>query len=192
MALWRLIHAEPPGLYFLCLNNAQKVLADHWPRTVEGKPVLQGVQTFTLGAVSRAAAAVVFCPITVVKTRMEYAALSGVVYRNTAHALVTIARQERLRGLFSGLGPTLLRDAPYSGLYLLMFSNIRDAMGAGEDSPGLNFVAGALAGGFATLVTHPPDVMRTRCQLRRNMMLNASMVRAAGLAACQCCESADA
>ena len=63
---------------------------------------------------------------------MEYAALSGVVYRNTAHALVTIARQERLRGLFSGLGPTLLRDAPYSGLYLLMFSNIRDAMGAGE------------------------------------------------------------
>jgi hypothetical protein len=79
--------------------------------------VLTGVRTFALGAASRATAAIVFCPITVVKTRMvrqrvmgchvaaahsrcvtpqEYAAVSGVVYRNTAHALVTIARQARV------------------------------------------------------------------------------------------------
>ena len=82
--------------------------------------MLAGVRTFALGAASRATAAIVFCPITVVKTRMvrqrgicgrvapahsrladrgaliqEYAAVSGVVYRNTAHALVTIARQAR-------------------------------------------------------------------------------------------------
>ncbi len=130
-------------------------------------------------------------------------------YRNTAHALVTIARQaraaghvsplhgaadsasasqERLRGLFSGLGPTLLRDAPYSGLYLLMFSNLRDAMGSDGQaaSPATSFAAGALAGGLATFMTHPPDVMRTRLQLRRNMALNAGAALVCSARAARC------
>ena len=108
------------GLYFLCLSKAQKTLEQGWPKDSEGKPTLPALRTFTLGAVSRATAAIVFCPITVVKTRMvrnlcgacgrlsyhrsdrrrntaaqEYAAISGVVYRNTAHALYTIAKQAR-------------------------------------------------------------------------------------------------
>jgi len=41
-----------------------------WPQDAEGRPVLPALRTFTIGAVSRATAAVVFCPITVVKTRM--------------------------------------------------------------------------------------------------------------------------
>jgi hypothetical protein len=95
-----------------------------WPKDAEGRAILPGLRTFTLGAASRATAAFVFCPITVVKTRMvrppdtacirvacglarpradgsagaqEYAAISGVVYRNTAHALFTIAKQARLK-----------------------------------------------------------------------------------------------
>ena len=78
--------------------------------------------------------------------------------------------QERLRGLFSGVVPTLIRDAPYSGLYLLMFTNMREVMDVNQESPLGTFVAAMLAGGVATVVTHPPDVVRTRLQLRRNMM----------------------
>lgn len=160
------------GLYFLCLSTAQRVLSDAWPRAQDGSPAAPALRTFVLGATSRAAAATVFCPITVVKTRMEYGALGGVRYAGTLQALAHIARTEKLRGLFSGLGPTLVRDAPYSGLYLLLFSRLREA-GNGEtfSGPVGSFTAAALAGGLATCVTHPPDVVRTRLQLRRGLGL---------------------
>eukprot|EP00959_Pyramimonas_sp_CCMP1952_P430957 9025810-Pyramimonas_sp.AAC.1 len=40
------------------------------------------------GAFSRSLAAAVLCPVTVVKTRMEYAGISGVKYSSTAAALI--------------------------------------------------------------------------------------------------------
>ena len=58
------------GLYFLCLSSAQKVMAEHWPRRNDGQQIMPNLKTFSLGAMSRATAAFVFCPITVVKTRM--------------------------------------------------------------------------------------------------------------------------
>ena len=62
--------AHAAGLYFLCLSNAQKALETRWPHSADGSPVLPALRTFALGAASRATAAIVFCPITVVKTRM--------------------------------------------------------------------------------------------------------------------------
>ncbi len=55
---------------------------------------------------------------------MEYRAPPGNVnaavaslplYRNTFHALASIAQQEGTRGLFKGLWPTVLTNAPFSG-----------------------------------------------------------------------------
>ncbi|GAQ90172.1 mitochondrial substrate carrier family protein [Klebsormidium nitens] len=130
---------------------------------------LPALYTMTAGAVTRSTAAALLCPVTVVKTRMEYSAVTGHVYRNTFHAVESIFRTEGVRGLFSGLGPTLLRDAPYSGLYLLMYDKtrrgLRDLLPASTSQVYINFMSGGLAGGGATLATHPPDVVRTRLQL---------------------------
>lgn len=102
---------------------------------------------------------------------MQYAAASGLVYRNTFHAVRTITHKEGLPGLYSGLIPTLARDAPYSGLYLLMYNRMqifmKENMPNGTPQAAGSFLAGAVAGGGATLLTHPPDVIRTRLQLDR-------------------------
>lgn len=52
---------------------------------------------------------------------------SGVYrYNSISEALVLIYKQEGLKGLSSGLVPTLLRDAPYSGLYLMFYTQLKN------------------------------------------------------------------
>lgn len=170
--------AAGAGLYFLLLERVTRELNAKFP--VGGKDCnhnqnqtfLAGLRTFGVGAVSRSLAATLLCPITVVKTRMEYASVSGVTYTGVGQALYSIGAKEGVKGLFSGLGSTLLRDAPFSGLNLVMYTQIRSVMSDFATSQGREvtafetFVAGAIAGGFATFATHPPDVLRTRLQLQ--------------------------
>ena len=68
-------------------------------------------------------------------------------------------------GLFRGLGPTLLRDAPFSGLYLLFYEKLK-AVGHGTVSSHAHHMAAGLGAGFlASLVTHPVDVLKTHMQV---------------------------
>eukprot|EP00899_Mesostigma_viride_P015459 jgi/Mesvir1/23914/Mv10692-RA.1 len=123
-----------------------------------------------VGASTRATAGAVLNPVTVVKTRVESNLVSLPEYRNTFTAVYHIARTERLRGLFSGVGPTLLRDAPHSGIYVFLYKRLQAALKRSfpdqASGPAINFLSGGLAGAMATLATHPPDVLRTRLQLR--------------------------
>ncbi|KAI5075328.1 hypothetical protein GOP47_0009404 [Adiantum capillus-veneris] len=162
------------GLYFSMLNPILSILstgnlaASSTTENLHKK--LPTSVVLAAGAITRSIAAFVVCPITVLKTRMEYEAISGVRYPNTMKALVLIAHTEGLKGLYSGLVPTILRDAPYSGLYLLLYSTTRRTISEWQDSRRsphmpVNFLAGAVAGASATILTHPPDVIRTKLQL---------------------------
>ena len=164
--------AAGAGLYFLLLERVTRELNERFPMGKDASSTAVGARTFAVGAASRSLAATLLCPVTVVKTRMEYASMSGAKYAGVTNALWTIGRNEGARGLFSGLGSTLLRDAPFSGLNLVMYTQTRAMMSAAAEAQGREMtpldtlVAGAIAGGFATFATHPPDVLRTRAQLK--------------------------
>ena len=124
------------------------------------------LQAAAVGGLSRALSAACMSPVTLVKTRMEYSGPHAVRYKNTWDALSTIARSEGPRGLFRGLAPTVLANAPFSALYYMFYTKIRHALSSeGRPQTAVN-LASALAGATAaTLLTQPSDVVRTRVQL---------------------------
>ncbi|XP_074051043.1 mitochondrial glutamate carrier 2 isoform X2 [Macrotis lagotis] len=72
-----------------------------------------------------------------------------------------------LRGLYKGLGATLLRDIPFSIIYFPLFANlnhlgINEATGKAPFAH--SFASGCLAGSLAAIAVTPLDVLKTRIQ----------------------------
>ncbi|XP_026671628.1 mitochondrial glycine transporter-like isoform X4 [Ceratina calcarata] len=150
------------GLYFSSL---------HWLKhTLQLKDPLTPTEAMLLGITARSMAGALLIPITVVKTRFESDVYK---YSSVGEALKLIYRHEGARGLCIGLVPTLLRDAPYSGLYLTFYTQLKnvvsetDLLGS-KPSPPIHFSCGVLAGILASIITHPADVIKTKMQLYPN------------------------
>lgn len=122
------------------------------------------------GSIARSTAGSILVPVSVVKTRFE--GLGTNAYKSVFHALRTIGSTEGARGLFSGLIPTILRDAPYSGLYFLAYDQLKGKLNAvpelSQHHTLINGTSGISAGLLATVVTHPLDVVKTRLQFKND------------------------
>lgn len=53
-------------------------------------------------------------------------------YVSVVGALRSVYETEGIRALFSGLTATLLRDAPFSGIYVMFYSQAKKALPQGE------------------------------------------------------------
>ncbi|XP_015595399.1 mitochondrial glycine transporter isoform X2 [Cephus cinctus] len=155
------------GLYFSSLHWLKHALNLEEPLTA--------LQAVSLGITARTMSGALLIPITVVKTRFE----SGVYkYKGMGDALRLIYKYEGIKGLSSGLAPTLLRDAPYSGLYLMFYTQLKNSFNPVTENghmmlaPQTHFACGILAGVFASVVTHPADVIKTKMQLYPNEYKN--------------------
>ena len=116
---------------------------------------------------ARTIAGCAMIPITVLKTRFESGHFH---YTKMSSALIDIYSHEGFRGLSCGLVPTLARDAPYSGLYLMFYTQLKQFVENKNQfftgiSPGINlktngyiaslthFSCGITAGLLASLVS---------------------------------------
>lgn len=144
------------GIYFSAMHMMKTNLCN-------GKP--SSMESIMIGASARCIAGGIMIPATVIKVRSE----SGLFqYRGIGEAFQKIYAKEGLKGLTSGILPTLVRDAPFSGLYLMIYQNLKTgctglAAFTGESS--LHFLCGVTAGCLASLLTQPADVIKTQMQL---------------------------
>ncbi|KAI1293660.1 Mitochondrial glycine transporter [Halotydeus destructor] len=173
IGLWRgtfpsLVRTVPGvAIYFTSLNY----LKTNWKGS--GKP--SAFEAVFMGITARTFAGVLLLPATVLKTRYE----SGLFnYNSLSQALRVTYATEGLRGLFSGITPTLLRDAPYSGIYFMFYSQLKGLIpetsttSNSSSKPFSTFLCGLAAGLLASLSTHPFDVVKTKMQLERRTYKN--------------------
>nr|XP_043632747.1 folate transporter 1, chloroplastic-like [Erigeron canadensis] len=110
-------------------------------------------------------------PLDVVRTRFQvYDGRNPNLpcYRNTPHALFTIARSEGLRGLYAGFNPAVLGSTISWGLYFYFYNNAKQRYMKSRDKTGarIHLASAAEAGGLVCLFTNPIWVVKTRLQLQ--------------------------
>lgn len=124
-------------------------------------------------------------PMTVIKVRYES---NLYAYKGIVGAGKDILRTEGIKGFFSGFGATAIRDAPYAGLYVLFYEQLKKRLSllsqtvplpgqspnsmAGSKSASINFGSGVIAAGLATAITNPFDAIKTRIQLQPKVYHN--------------------
>uniref|UniRef100_A0A669BFV2 Solute carrier family 25 member 38a n=1 Tax=Oreochromis niloticus TaxID=8128 RepID=A0A669BFV2_ORENI len=84
-------------------------------------------------------------------------------YGSVIGALRSVCQTEGPAALFSGLMATLLRDVPFSGIYVMFYSQTK--ISTSPVAPVANFSCGVLAGVLASLITQPADVVKTHVQV---------------------------
>lgn len=136
------------GLYFSSMQLMKSRLSD--------RPT--HLQSIFIGASARTIAASAMIPFTVLKTRFES---NRFHYRGLLSAMSSILQSEGTRGLCSGLLPTLVRDVPFSALYLASYEALKSC----TFSSSSHLFSALGAGLVASLATQPADVVKTRMQL---------------------------
>jgi solute carrier family 25 protein 39/40 len=87
-----------------------------------------------------------------------------------------VVKQGGITSLWSGLVPTLWRDAPFSAIYWSFFElfkrSIKGSLGDSSSPPPsksvlfiVDFTSGATAGMLSAVITTPIDVIKTRRQM---------------------------
>ena len=81
-------------------------------------------QRLVTGMTARSIATTIFLPLVVIKTKIEFGSQPNMV-----KSANFIYKTEGMRGFWKGLLPTLARDGPYSGIYLVLYRLMQEKTG---------------------------------------------------------------
>jgi solute carrier family 25, member 39/40 len=128
----------------------------------------QSLVPLTAGVIARTAVSTIMSPLELIRTNLQSTPASPNIPNTLNSVLISIQaciREQGVRSLWRGLGPTLWRDVPFSGLYWAGYESMKTHFRLHHiDGVWVAFVSGALSGTMAALVTSPMDVLKTRRQ----------------------------
>ncbi|KAG1724771.1 solute carrier family 25 member 38 [Suillus lakei] len=128
-------------------------------------PKLSSQGNLIAGATARVGVGFILNPFSILKARFESELHA---YRSLSGSLLSIARMgppELMRGFVA----SSLRDAPYAGLFVVIYESIKREttyLIPTAYAAGIHSFSAASAGAIATMATHPFDVIKTKMQVR--------------------------
>ncbi|GFT84076.1 solute carrier family 25 member 40 [Nephila pilipes] len=114
------------------------------------------------GGAARVIAVTVVSPLELIRTKMQSQKLN---YLKIGQAVKKQVAIQGLSSMWYGLGPTLLRDVPFSAIYWFNYEFLKQKFNQQKPTFGFSFFAGAISGGIAALLTLPFDVIKTHQQI---------------------------
>jgi hypothetical protein len=153
-----------------------------------GTVIPHAYHSMLAGAAAGLTSSVVTCPLDVVKTRLQaqVSKKGAADYEGVKETITRIWRSAGIRGLYRGLGPTVLGYLPTWGIYFSVYDQIKNSLtpegkisilvctpnfqadplsmtgSDGKDHWGVHIVAAMTAGATGTIVTNPLWLIRTR------------------------------
>ncbi|KAK4470931.1 hypothetical protein MN116_006438 [Schistosoma mekongi] len=132
-----------------------------------------------VGGVSRVFAVMAVSPMELLRTKIQ---ARKMLYRDITSLVITTVKQDGLKSLWLGAGPTLLRDVPYSMIFWLTYDYMKSGYINNQSTMNLlsnskpstyfegikfshAFSFGAIAGFISGVLTHPFDVIKTHRQV---------------------------
>ncbi|ODV59739.1 Hem25p [Ascoidea rubescens DSM 1968] len=173
------------ALYLTCLNYFRSSLAKKNFNQIQNQnqnfsssnlPKLSMKENLLTGALTRAFVGFLTMPFTVIKTRYESTLYN---YNSLNHAIKSIYNENNLptkvngiKNFFLGFNATTVRDAPYAGIYVLIYekfklilNNYKNNNSLSINSSLINSSSAIIAASLATTITAPFDTIKTRMQL---------------------------
>ncbi|KIJ40185.1 hypothetical protein M422DRAFT_60619 [Sphaerobolus stellatus SS14] len=131
-------------------------------------PLPAAVTPLIAGTVARTFISSVVSPLELLRTNLQSTPISPLHPHTLPSVLKDIRSLVRSQGLLSlwrGLGPTLWRDVPFSGIYWAGYETYKAAFERrGHHGAQIAFLSGSFSGITAALLTSPFDVLKTRQQ----------------------------
>jgi solute carrier family 25 protein 39/40 len=120
------------------------------------------------GILARTTVSSLASPLELIRTNLQSTPLSP----DTPHTLRSVLTSIRIlvqhngfSVMWRGLGPTLWRDVPFSGIYWASYEAWKSFLARkGHQGASAAFISGAVSGITAALITSPADVLKTRRQ----------------------------
>ncbi|KAI0545988.1 mitochondrial phosphate carrier protein [Xylaria curta] len=118
-------------------------------------------------AIAEIAGDIVLCPFEAVRIRLVSQPGFG---RGMGDGFARIVREEGVRGLYSGLGPIMFKQVPYTMATFVVYENALEqaykwvdrSTASGTTITGINLGSGLIAGIAAALVSQPADTMLSK------------------------------
>ncbi|CCK68213.1 Hem25p KNAG_0A05480 [Huiozyma naganishii CBS 8797] len=180
------------ALYLSCLNKMRTYINSHSNGAISQYnksstlPQLTMSQNLATGALARGLVGYILMPVTILKVRYESTMYN---YTSLWQATKAIYATDGINGFFKGFGATCLRDAPYAGLYVLLYEQSKkllptiapkfmisyneDGNYARFTATGINAASAINAASIATTITAPFDTIKTRMQLQPTRFRNS-------------------